>query len=145
MAMLLTDEAHIAAVAQSLMPTVVERGYIRVPSTNPSFALVTIIGGLYYEGERDLSEPMTDVRVREALNLAIDRDTINQVFYEGKSLPMPVPGIKPFQDIYKWDAYPYDPGSGPRALAGGGWISGGVRLRLRRCQDAGHTGGSGNR
>ena len=50
MAMLLTNEAHIAAVAQSLMPTVVERGYLRVPSTNPSFALVTIIGGLYYEG-----------------------------------------------------------------------------------------------
>ncbi len=124
MAMLLTDEAHIAAVAQSLMPTVVERGYIRVPSTNPSFALVTIIGGLYYEGERDLSEPMTDVRVREALNLAIDRDTINQVFYEGKSLPMPVPGIKPFQDIYKWNAYPYDPDRARALLAEAGYPEG---------------------
>ena len=74
------------------MPTVVERGYIRTPSTNPSFALVAIIGGLYYEDERDLTEPMTNVKVREALNLAIDRDTLNEIFYEGKSLPMPVPG-----------------------------------------------------
>ena len=124
MAMLLTNEAHIAAVAQSLMPTVVERGYLRVPSTNPSFALVTIIGGLYYEDERDPSEPMTDVRVREAMNLAIDRDTINQVFYEGKSLPMPVPGIKPFQDIYKWDAYPYDPDRAKALLAAAGYPEG---------------------
>ena len=124
MAMLLTGEAHIAAVQQSLMPTVVERGYIRVPSTNPSFALMTIIGGLYYEDERDLSEPMTDVRVREAMNLAIDRDTINQVFYEGKSLPMPVPGIKPFQDIYKWDAYPYDPDRARTLLAEAGYPDG---------------------
>ena len=124
MAMLLTAEAHIAAVAQSLMPTVVERGYLRVPSTNPSFALVTIIGGLYYEDERDPSEPMTDVRVREAMNLAIDRDTINQVFYEGKSLPMPVPGIKPFQDIYKWNAYPYDPDRAKTLLAEAGYPEG---------------------
>ena len=32
---------------------------------------------------------MTDVRVREALNPGHrPRDTINQVFYEGKSLPI---------------------------------------------------------
>ncbi len=115
MAMLLTGEAHIAAVQQSLMPTVVERGYSRIPSTNPSFALTAIIGGLYYEDERDLSEPMTNILVRQALNQAIDRTTINQVFYEGKSLPMPVPGIKPFQDIFKWPEYPYDP-DGARIL-----------------------------
>ena len=124
MAMLLTGEAHIAAVQQSLMPTVEERGYIRVPSTNPSFALLAIIGGLYYEDERDLSEPMTDVRVREAMNLAIDRDTINEVFYQGKSLPMPVPGIKPFQDIYKWNAYPYDPDRARTLLAEAGYPEG---------------------
>ena len=124
MAMLLTGEAHIAAVQQSLMPTVEEWGYARVPSTNPSFALLAIIGGLYYEDERDLSEPMTDVRVREALNLAIDRDTINQVFYEGKSLPMPVPGIKPYQDIYKWNAYPYDPDRSRALLAEAGYSEG---------------------
>ena len=35
------------------MPTVEEWGYARVPSTNPSFALLAIIGGLYYEDERD--------------------------------------------------------------------------------------------
>ncbi len=124
MAMLLTGEAHIAAVQQSLMPTVEEWGYSRVPSTNPSFALLAIIGGLYYEDERDLSEPMTDVRVREALNLAIDRDTINEVFYEGKSLPMPVPGIKPYQDIYKWNAYPYDPDRSRALLAEAGYPDG---------------------
>ncbi len=124
MAMLLTGEAHIAAVQQSLMPTVEEWGYSRVPSTNPSFALLAIIGGLYYADERDLSEPMTDVRVREALNLAIDRDTINEVFYEGKSLPMPVPGIKPYQDIYKWNAYPYDPDRARALLAEAGYGEG---------------------
>ena len=124
MAMLLTGEAHIAAVQQSLMPTVEEWGYTRVPSTNPSFALVAIIGGLYYEDERDLSEPMTDVRVRQAMNLAIDRDTINQVFYEGKSLPMPVPGIKPYQDIYKWEAYPFDPDTARGLLAEAGYPEG---------------------
>ena len=91
MAMLLTGEAHIAAVQQSLMPTVEEWGYMRVPSTNPSFALMAIIGGLYYENERDLSEPMTNIMVRQAMNQAIDRTTLNEVFYQGQSLPMPVP------------------------------------------------------
>ena len=124
MAMLLTGEAHIAAVAQSLMPTVTEWGYRRIPSTNPSFALMAIIGGLYYEDERDLTEPMTNIKVREALNLAIDRDTLNDIFYEGKSLPMPVPGIKPNQDIYKWDAYPYDPVRARRLLAEAGYPEG---------------------
>ena len=115
MAMLLTGEAHIAAVQQSLMPTVEEWGYTRVPSTNPSFALLAIIGGLYYEDERDLSEPMTNILVRQALNQAIDRATLNEVFYQSQSLPMPVPGIKPFQDIFKWAEYPYDP-DGSRIL-----------------------------
>ena len=115
MAMLLTGEAHIAAVQQSLMPTVEEWGYSRVPSTNPSFALLAIIGGLYYEDERDLSEPMTNILVRQALNQAIDRATLNEVFYQNQSLPMPVPGIKPFQDIFKWPEYPYDP-EGSRIL-----------------------------
>ena len=37
---------------------------------------------------------------------------------------MPVPGIKPYQDIYKWDAYPYDPVRRGRFLAEAGYSEG---------------------
>ena len=72
-------------------------------------------------GPDGLAAPMKDKRVREAMNLAIDRAEIAQSIFAGKAEPAAVPlGLSwSFKDIgFKVTpemVYPYDPGAGQEA------------------------------
>src|SRR5437899_1716444 len=75
-------------------------------------------------------QPTKDKRVREALNLAIDRNEIAQSIFGGYADPAYVPlglswayrdiGFKPTQDMQ----YPYDPTRAKKLLAEAGFASG---------------------
>src|SRR5438132_4692081 len=75
-------------------------------------------------------QPTKDKRVREALNLAIDRNEIAQSIFGGYADPAYVPmglswayrdiGFKPTQDMQ----YPYDPARAKKLLAEAGFASG---------------------
>ncbi len=80
-----------------------------------------IFGGLsrpqakeYIEGYHN-QDPWVDIRVREAMNIAIDRDAINQSLHYGTADPagtgIPMPGI---DDL---EPYPYDPDRAMELLA----------------------------
>src|SRR2546427_7065963 len=74
--------------------------------------------------------PTRDKRVREALNLAIDRNEIAQSIFGGYADPAAIPmglswsyrdiGFKPTQDMQ----YPYDPARAKKLLAEAGFASG---------------------
>jgi peptide/nickel transport system substrate-binding protein len=74
--------------------------------------------------------PMKDKRVREALNLAIDRGEVAQAIFAGGADPAAIPlglswsfkeiGFKPTQDM----AYPYDPARAKKLLADAGHPNG---------------------
>src|SRR5205809_366370 len=81
-------------------------------------------------GPEGLPPPMKDKRVREAMNLAIDRAEVAQSVFAGKADPAAVPlGLSwSFKDIgFKVTpemAYPYDPARAKKLLADAGFAAG---------------------
>ena len=73
-----------------------------------------------------LAEPLADVRVRQALNYAIDREAIAQVVGAGHGAPiaqMAVEGDDSFDPALE-DAYPHDPAKARALLAEAGYPDG---------------------
>ena len=81
-------------------------------------------------GPDGMAAPMKDKRVREALNLAVDRAEIAQAIFAGKADPAAIPlGLSwSFRDIglkvTPEMAYPYDPARAKKLLADAGQGSG---------------------
>ena len=115
-AMLYTYETDISEISQALHEQAMSRGFLVAHSTTPSARFFMFIGGMFdpnlQDGygncppagddgqpikavdyqcspgryEIDETSPMRDIRVREALNLAINRDEINDVFFKGAAV-----------------------------------------------------------
>jgi len=78
--------------------------------------------------------PYDDVRVRQAMNRCIDRDTINEIVYEGAEIadvyPFPLyPGLQAFVDspevqalIEKYEPRKYDPDEAATLLTDAGFV-----------------------
>ncbi len=145
LAMLLTDEAHISNVPRNLLPQAQEKGYKVANSTLPGLYFFYIFSGQYHDGPREIrvgekkgetfpvapgydpNDPFRDVRVRRAMNLAINRDAIREAFFpEGATLPMSVHNIPPYRADFKseWEPYPYDPEEAKRLLTEAGYPDG---------------------
>ena len=69
--------------------------------------------------------------MRKALNFAIDRQAINDTFWDGEALPEAVHGIPPYRSDHKEEwlpfnglPYPYDPEEAKRLLAEAGYPDG---------------------
>ena len=132
MAMLFNQEVQLASISPNLVPTVRERGFQIIYSTLPGNWMEVQFGGQYYavpEGvdpKLDESDPLTKLEVRKALNYAINREAINDSFYEGQMVPQTISDIPPnargFQD--SWTPYPYDPDESRRLLAQAGYADG---------------------
>ena len=79
--------------------------------------------GLTHEcGPRDSvtqEAPIRDPRVREAMNIAINRNEINNVFYQGLGFPL-VDYFPPWRDDFKDEWAPF-PGPNGETGAAGGW------------------------
>ena len=76
LAMLLTGEAHIASLSRELQLTAVSRGMKNAVSQVPTNYLSMYFGGMYFktgDATFDPSVPWVDKRVRQAMNIAINR------------------------------------------------------------------------
>ncbi len=145
MAMQLTEESHIADIPAVLIPEATSRGSVVSVGTLPGFFLYIWIGGLYYDspqeirvGDRtgeiqsvapgfDPDDPFRNVLVRKALNLAVNRDLLNQTFWDGDAIPQLIHGFPPTNPDFKhddWTPYPYDPEGAKAALAEAGYPDG---------------------
>jgi ABC-type transport system substrate-binding protein len=143
-AKLLTKEVAIAEVDKSLLPLATAGGFGVATSTLPGTNLFMMIGGLYYDtpveiqiGSRKGEEhpiapgyiegdPLRDLRVRMALNHAIDRDTINEIFFDGEGILQTILGIPPTRSDYRaeWTPYTYDPDKAKQLLTEAGYGEG---------------------
>ena len=152
-AMLYTNEADIVSIARSLLPQAVERGYQIVNSTTPSSYTFLFIGGMFsstrsdgYNNcppgddikpdennmcppgryEIDEESPMRVKEVREALNLAINRDEMNEVFFDGQGVPTSHWAFPPWWPHAKaeWAPYPYDPARARELITAAGYPDG---------------------
>lgn len=88
LAMLLAGEADISVIPRELLGDVTDAGMEVVTSVQPSKQVVIMPDGLYMkEGDPAFNPelPWSDVRVREAMNRALNREELIDVLYDGEA------------------------------------------------------------
>ena len=131
-AALLAEEVHMSDIPRNLLPQIREEGYSEVFSTVPGFIVFMMFGGQYYyqppgwEEKFDPTSPLTKAGVRKALSLAIDRNEINDVFFEGNADYATGFKIHPTDAAFndRWTVDPFDPEQARQLLAEAGYPNG---------------------
>ncbi len=131
LAMMLAGEAHIADIPPELMPDAVAGGMQIVASLNPSMHVTGVLNGLYMmTGDPAFNPdvPWLDIRVREAMNRAIDREQFLKILYDGRADLLPRYGMDPRHEGYEPslverfdEMYGYDPERAKELLAEAGY------------------------
>ncbi len=146
-AQLLAGETHLTEVNKDLTDELVSKGYKLIRSRGTAQQMQINFGGLYFgtedpqtkrytenggtTGKLDLKVPWTNVKVRQAMNKAINRDELLKVLYKGRAAPMYVHGFYP--DLEGWDPtwekrfpemYGYDRAAAKKLLAEAGYPKG---------------------
>jgi len=131
----LAGEAHITNLPQDLMKAAEAQGAKVIKGVLPGTRVFGALRGGMLKDVNDASQgrlypdsPLNDVRVRKAMNKAINKDELNKAFFAGKGEPMMVhhmhpsrPGWNPaWEQKYK-DAYGYDPAAARALLAEAGY------------------------
>ena len=146
-AQLLAGETHLTELNKDLTDDLVAKGYKLIRSRTTAQQVQINFGGLYFgtedkqtgryaesggtTGKLDPKVPWTNIKVRQAMNKAINRDELRKVLYKGRANPMYVHGFYP--DLPGWDPtwekrfpelYGYDPKAAKRLLAEAGFPNG---------------------
>jgi ABC-type transport system substrate-binding protein len=139
LATLLNDEVHISDVDRALQKDAEAKGMRVVTSKLPAFQHHWLFGGLYFASPEklDTKVPFTDKRVRQAMNVAINRQAIAQNLLGGKVQPLRVHGYHPKLDNDIWpgiwnpdwdrrfeEFYGYDPAQARKLLVEAGYDKG---------------------
>jgi dipeptide transport system substrate-binding protein len=129
LATLIAGEAHISDIDRALHKDAVDKGMKLVSSKLTAIGHEWLFGGMYFAtpDKLDSKQPFVDKRVRQALNMAINRKAIAANILGGKALPMQVTRFNQTADEELWpgiwnpewekraeDLYGYNP---PRAKA----------------------------
>ena len=67
------------------------------------------------------------MRVREALNISVNRELLNQTFWDGNAIPQLIHGFPPTHPDFKhddWTPYPFDPERARQLLTEAGYPDG---------------------
>jgi len=139
LATLLSGEVHIADVERALQKDAVAKGMQIVSSTLSGNQVVWYFGGLYFASpdKLDTKVPFTDKRVRQAMNMAINRRAIADNLLLGRALPARVATYHPELDNSRWpglwnpawdqraeEMYGYNPSKAKELLAQAGYPQG---------------------
>lgn len=122
-AMLRAGEADIAPVGFDSIPGLKDAG-IRIVSAEKTWSPVIRLGGIVQTDPARFNPdvPWADVRVRQAMNYAVDKQTIIDELFHGEGVV--ANGDTPVQ---AWDGvspYPYDPAKAKELLAEAGYPDG---------------------
>jgi ABC-type transport system substrate-binding protein len=104
LATLIAGEVHISDVDRALQNDAVAKGMKIIPSKQVSIAHEWLFGGMYFATPEklDKKQPFVDKRVRQALNLAINRQDIAKNLMGGKAQLMLVTRFHPQADAALW-------------------------------------------
>ena len=135
---LLAREVQAADLAREVQPQAIESGMKIVSSNNENNQSYGIFGGSYLSTGNPYYDgpiPWHDVRVREAMNRAIDREAIIEEIYDNRATPVTVPLYAPFTEGWsqRWvdefdEKYGYDPQRSIELLAEAGYAPGEVEI-----------------
>lgn len=122
-AMLQTGEADIAPVSFDSIPALRDSG-IAIVSAEKTWSPVVRMGGLVLNDEARYNPdaPWSDVRVRQAMNYAVDKQTIIDELFQGEASV-----AASDTPVQAWDSvqpYPYDPDMARELLADAGYPDG---------------------
>jgi len=119
LAMLLAGEADLVSLPRELQPDAVAQGHEIIASAQTSMQSTLVFSGLFMDPAGPAAEkklPWQDIRIREAMNRAIDRQAMIDILYDGRAEPLLVFSMDPRFDGYVPDlaarfeqAYGFDP------------------------------------
>jgi peptide/nickel transport system substrate-binding protein len=147
LAQILARETHLTELNKDLTDEAVAKGYKLIRSRQVAQQVAITFGGLYFgtedpatkrytehggtTGKLDLKVPWTNVKVRQAMNKAINREELLKVLYKGRAKYTYVAGFYP--NLPGWDPtweqrfkemYGYDVKAAKRLLAEAGYPNG---------------------
>jgi ABC-type transport system substrate-binding protein len=135
LATLLSEEVHISDVPRALQGDATAKGMKIVTSRLPAIMHGWSFGGLYFATPEKLKAdvPWTKKDVRQAMNMAINRQEIVNKLLGGKGDPLKVFGYEPRVEPKSWNPewdqqfdnlYGYNPAKAKELLAKAGYGSG---------------------
>jgi peptide/nickel transport system substrate-binding protein len=126
-AMMKTGELDIAEISAENVATLKAAG-IKTAAWTGDYIAVLHFGGMYIPEDKGFKkdvhrkDPWADKRVREAMNIAIDRKAIIKSFYFGTAKPAEISWLVPGYETRK--PIPYDPQKAKKLLAEAGYPNG---------------------
>jgi len=136
----MNGEAHIVDLPRELQPEALAKGMQVLSSKLATDWLSVYFGGQFYlpgdpKFKADL--PWQDKRVRQALNMAVNRKELLETIFRGRGNPMYVSGFQPYLEGWNpaWterfhDFYGYNPAQAKALLAAAGYPPGTINLKL---------------
>jgi len=140
LAMLLAGEAHIGDLPRELHADALDRGLKRLSSTMSVDWVSVYFGGMYFtEGDEAFKPevPWTDIRVRQALNMAVNRQELLDVVFAGRGEMAYISnwtaaseGWDPaWKDLHD-ELYAYNPERAKELLAEAGYAPGDIKVEI---------------
>jgi ABC-type transport system substrate-binding protein len=139
LATLIAGEVHISDVDRALQKDAVSKGMKIIPGKMAVIGHEWLFGGMYFAtpDKLDTKQPFVDKRVRQAMNMAINRQAIATNILGGKAQPMRVTRFHPQADETLWpgiwdpewekraeDLYGYNPAKAKALLKEAGYEKG---------------------
>lgn len=140
LAMLLNGEAHIVDLARELQGEAEQRGMQILAASLAAEWVSVYFGGQYHipgDPKFKAEVPWNDRRVRQAMNLAINRQDVQAHLFRKKGEPMYVSGLAPFLEGYNpaWaqrfdQLYGYNPTRAKALLQEAGYPPGSLSVKI---------------
>jgi ABC-type transport system substrate-binding protein len=139
LATLIAGEVHISDIDRALQKDAMDKGIKIVPGKLAVVGHEWLFGGMYFAtpDKLDTKQPFVDKRVRQAMNMAINRKSIAANILSGKAQPMLVSRFHPKTDEVLWpgiwnpewekraeDLYGYNPAKAKALLKEAGYEKG---------------------
>jgi peptide/nickel transport system substrate-binding protein len=140
LALLLSGEAHVVDLPRELQAEALKRGMKIISSSLPSEWLSVYFGGQYHipgDPKFKAEVPWNDKRVRQAMNLAVNRKELEDSLFKDKGSPMYVSGFAPFLEGWnpEWaqrfdQLYGYNPTRAKELLKEAGYPAGTLKAKI---------------
>jgi peptide/nickel transport system substrate-binding protein len=149
LALILSGEAHIVDLPRELQGEALKKGIKIVSSSLPSEWLSVYLGGQYHvpgDPKFKADVPWNDRRVRQAMNMAVNRSELENNLFKDKGSPMYVSGFAPFLEGWnpEWakrfdQLYGYNPTKAKELLKAAGYPAGTIKAKLLQYTEPGEA------
>jgi ABC-type transport system substrate-binding protein len=151
LAMLLGGEAHMVDLPRELHQEALKRGMKFTSSSQPVDWISVYLGGQHYlPGEKkfDPKVPWTNKKVRQAMNMAVNRQELLETIFAGKATPTYVSGWLPISEGWNPDwatrfdqLYGYNPAKARELLQEAGYPAGKLQVKILAFTNPGESEG----